>query len=474
MKRLFAAIAIIATALFLLAAAAPAAAPESSTQPAVSVSNYTPAPTMNTNVTWSIFNNEWNTLEYSNGTANHTLNTDLSSIYPNPISIDPADIVANGTLQNDKAAGIIWNEQKLPTDSTITDGSKITLDNMTIGGVNEPQMSINASEAGSTTQGIGFPEIPISTLPSSNPAYDYITIGYSLSGPPVAGANAWINILNGTSQTNNHFMLIPGQVEYISFNLVQWQKIAGTTSLNLSGSHAAKYIEMQAGLGIPQAPSSDTWTLTDFAFAVTETPLTLGTSTQNSTLYTVTNTTGNAQLSAFSPDFPWTVIANSGYTVATSQPMQNVTEQQTSINDGSYTEQATYQGIFSLPAAPDLSYGTANVSVPLTISGAQYEVANLNGASYLTSIQSKTNGTFTFATANPNSQNSLVLEVKYTTAQWDSSSSAPSFFTLAGIEYYWWVAVLGLMGLIGLGSVAISHFGAAEETLRVPKGKYGR
>ena len=64
--------------------------------PAVtSSSNIQPNPTMNVNITWSIYHNGWNPLEYNNGTANTTLNTDLSTIYTNPISVNPADLQSN-------------------------------------------------------------------------------------------------------------------------------------------------------------------------------------------------------------------------------------------------------------------------------------------------------------------------------------------------------------------------------------------
>ena len=210
---------------------------------------------------------------------------------------------------------------------------------------------------------------------------------------------------------------------------------------------------------------------------ISSSPMTVGTYQNDTGTHTITalaTSGGQDSIQSLSPNFLWTSIQNEGYTEAVSQPMQNETVQQSSINDGQYTEQATYQGIFQLPATPDLTYSTANITVPLTLPGQQYEVANLNGASYLTEIQQKANGTFTFATVNPNSQNSLILEVEFSTAQWDASSAPPSFFSLAGLEYYWWAALIGLMGLVGLGGVAIAHFGADEQSLRVPKGRFGR
>ena len=154
--------------------------------------------------------------------------------------------------------------------------------------------------------------------------------------------------------------------------------------------------------------------------------------------------------------------------------MQNITESQTSISDGTYIEEATYQGTLSLPTAPGLSYGTANVSLNMTVPGSQFEVATLNGISYLSGVQAKTNGTYYFGKVNPNSPNSMILQAKYTASQWDASTHAPSFFSLRGLEYYWWVGVIAGLSIIGLGAAAVSHFGGDEEDLKVPKGKFGR
>ena len=458
-KRILAAIAIIAAALFILVAAAPAAAPESSMQPAASVSNYTPAPTMNTNVTWSIFHSGWNPLKYSNGTANTTLNTVLSAIYANPISANPVDLQST-YLTNSNATGTPFNSSHLAVAAGAVGGSVQT--QSYANGIYT--LTQNTSANAPNYAGWFLPGFISDTqLPSNNMAFDYITTAFSLSGPAMTGVSAtlvtWNSTANSASVANT--TIHPGQSIWESAPLSDFKGANFNTTVSSS-------FKPNLELDLPEHAST-TYTIKINAFMITVTPLYLGNNASGPEYIAI-----NPKLATLSPDFLWQDINNNGYTVATSQPMQNVTEQQTSINDGSYTEQATYQGIFELPTAPDLSYSATNITVPLTISGAQYEVANLNGVSYLSSIQSKTNGTFFFTTVNPNSQNSLVLEVKYTTAQWDSSSSAPSFFSLAGIEYYWWVAVLGVMGLIGLGSVAISHFGGAEETLRVPKGKYGR
>ena len=110
----------------------------------------------------------------------------------------------------------------------------------------------------------------------------------------------------------------------------------------------------------------------------------------------------------------------------------------------------------------------------MSIAGNQYEVANLNGISYLSAITTLKNGTFVFGTINPNAQNTLILETEFTAQQWNASTSAPSFFSVQGLEYYWWVGLIGLMSVIGLGAAASTHFSGEEENLKIPKGKFGR
>jgi hypothetical protein len=388
----------------------------------------------------------------------------MSSFYANPISVNLTDILAKGTLQNDKVGSIYWNNT-----SEYSPVSKESVTTTTLGNASTIKITAKAVSTGSVNYTY-LATVPEGSYPSSNPQYDYLTLAAYYNAPTTTGGYLDIFLKNSTGTNSNNIMAIqPNTAEYISLPLSTWESSA---SFNTTGKGISTSFQMVFIIGIPNgATIGSAYTAEITAMALTEYPLTLGT---NATGATPTLINGNAKLTAFHPSFTWSNILNSGYSVATSQPLQNVTEQQTSINDGSYTEQATYQGIFSLPSAPDLTYSASNITVPLSINGNQYEVANLNGASYLTSIQSKTNGTFSFGTVNPNSQNSLVLEVEYTTAQWDASSSAPSFFSLAGIEYYWWVALLGFMGLIGLGSVAMSHFGGEEETLRVPKGKFGR
>ena len=188
------------------------------------------------------------------------------------------------------------------------------------------------------------------------------------------------------------------------------------------------------------------------AFGIT--PMTLGTAENNGSLIQVSQLNQTGRLQTFNPDFTWSDVANGGYAVATSQVLQNITTSQSSINSGNYIEQVTYQGSLSLPTAPDISYSNTNITMPVTIPGNQYLVANLNGVSYTSTLSGMKNGTLAYGSVNPNNANSIVLEVDYTASQWNSVSNAPSFWTnpIGAIEYYWYISLGVLLGAIGLGA----------------------
>ena len=71
--------------------------------------NYIPSPELNTNITWSTHNSTWGELEYYNGTHLNNLSARPSLIYPNAITVNPADIIAPGSLQNEKIGSLYWN-----------------------------------------------------------------------------------------------------------------------------------------------------------------------------------------------------------------------------------------------------------------------------------------------------------------------------------------------------------------------------
>lgn len=448
-----------------------------SPQVAESTGSYIPNPTMNTNITWSTFYNGWNPLEYSNGTANLTLNTAYSSLYANPINVNPLDI--KGSIQNytkriaSSTTNLEWNEISPPGEwaggsrGGVSGGAVFTLSN-TSGLV---QFTLNTSAASSNGQGAGIC-IDTASLPSTNLQYDYLTASAEItSGTLITGLNLSIGLNSAhCNRTEAHvtYTTSTHTPVYMSVPLSQY---AADIGYNTSGTY---YPRLDVLLNVPQSTTATTYTVEIGDFAITTYANSIGTSVSNGSIQTITNIVGNAHLTTLAPSFNWTEVDNSGYTVATSQTLQNLITQQNSINTNNYIEQATFQGTFELPTAPDLSYSNTNITLPMALPGSQYEVSNLNGVSYLSQIQAKSNGTFAFGTVNPNSQNTIILEVEFTAAQWNASSTAPSFWSIQGLEYYWWIGIIGLLSLIGLGSVANAHWGGTEENLKVPKGKFGR
>ena len=473
---------IFVSFLFILMAFAPALSGAGQTAtPAQTEKSYIPNPQLNSNITWSTFHNGWKTEEYSNGTGNKTLTAPLSSFYANPISVNPVDI--QGSLNNythkiaSQTTNLQWtkitgNYGASGEDSTSTanppaGGSVETIANST--GI--ITFTINTSAAAANNYGAGIC-VDTSSLPSNTLQYDYFTGAAEITaGSSITGLNLTEGFNSNHGNRTEAVLGYTNKVDtpvYISVPLSQYAADIGYTS------GGTIYPRFDITLNVPVSTTATTYRVQIFDFGITTYAKTLGSQIINGTSHSVNKVSGNAQLTSFDPSFKWTSIINGGYSVAVSQEMENLTESQTSISDGNYIEQATYQGILTLPTAPDLSYSNTNITLNMALPGKQYEVANLNGVSYLSIIQAKTNGTFAFGSVNPNTPNSMILEAKYTASQWDSSTHKPSFFTLRGLEYYWWVGVIGGLSIIGLGAAAVSHFGGDEENLKIPKGKFGR
>ena len=453
--------------LFILMAFSPALAGSGQQTPqAITENSYIPNPTLNSNITWNTFYSSWNELEYSNGTANKTLNTGISTFYKNAISVNPSDIEAYGLLQNDKLGTYAyWNN----TSIWSLTGTAGTFGKGTLGNGNTLTFTVGANTTDGTCSTI-YTNIPVGDYPSNNLHYDYVTGILTMSGNSITGVSSafqfWNSTGNGGTFVNS--TITPGESIYFSLPLSDLSIGLNTTT----GAGYSSYLKMLIAINTPSgAASTDSWTTTISGLGFTDYQIPLGTNSKGAPIVNAINPT----MSTFgSTELKYSQVINSGYSVAVSEAMSNITESQTAINDGSYIEQATYQGTLELPTAPGLTYGNANISLNMTLPGNQYEVATLNGVSYLSGVNAKTNGTYVFGTVNPNSPNSMILETKYTSAQWDASTHAPSFFTLRGLEYYWWVGVIAGLSIIGLGAAAISHFGGEEEDLKIPKGKFGR
>ena len=478
---------VIFSALIVLIMMAPSGAvmnEQQATAAATQPVSYIPNPTMNANITWSTFYNGWNPLEYSNGTANLTLNAQESTLYQNPISVNPADIQST-QLFNTSDGYNNSNDWSYTSPNQVESGYEHIVSEPTIAGHKAIMFQMNATST-ETTNWYPVFSIPFAKYPSNNPSFDYLTVIINISSHITAsGQVIQLKIANTTGSSSSSGSTIytanntindshapssyyPGQTVIISLPL------SAMTGLNWNAT-ASDGLSVIPMITMPAYQTSDLISVTIQTIQLTESPYYIGTTQVNGKVEPLTAYAGDTvQLSQLNPNFAWSSIVNGGYTVAVSQPMQNITESQTSTTSGNYIEQATYQGILSLPSAPDLTYAETNITINMVIPGKQFEVANLNGVSYLSNIQSKTNGTFGFGAVNPQAQNSLILEIQYTASQWNASTNPPSFFSIQGIEYYWWVTLIGLLSVIGLGAAANSHFSGEEETLKIPKGKFGR
>ena len=438
--------------------------------------NYIPNPLLNSNVTWSTFNSTWAQLEYSNGQQEGNLTAHLNPQYANPITVNASKIQTSAF--NEKIGTTWWNNSADWYTIGATNGQINSVSSATVHGKPAISIEMNAtSKAGN--QLISTLPITWTELPSQNLAYDYATItGYAYG--TTTPLNERITLMNQTTfgnyvQTNTIGIINETPYhEQADYSIQNGQSFFASFPLNMTNVNMQKSTGISIGI-IANTPI-ETSTLMHImitGISITEYPLALGQTNMGGS-HQATGYIGKAKLSTLDPSFAWKTITNNGYSVAVNQELQNITISQTSINNGIYTEEATYQGILKLPSEPDLSYTNSYISLQMNLTGKQFIVANLNGISYLSQIQTKTNGTFTFGTVNPNQQNAIILETKFTASQWNASTSAPSFFSVQGLEYYWWVGLIGLMSVIGLGAAASSHFSGEEENLKIPKGKFGR
>ena len=421
--------------------------------------NYTaagvePNPQLNVNATYSTFYHNYKPLEYYNGTGNATLHAGLSNYYKNPITVNPTDIKSKA-LQNDNLStapvwdASAWGQNSLGGGAVGTNG---------VSGTSIYQTANTSDSAGNSAN--QFFTIPVTNFPSNNPNYDFITIIIQLSGPQITGVNGQMYLWNSTNDGNALLTIFPGQYTYISESLGTFEKDNGyATTFNTSGKGKTTYLKINSQLNIPETSTAATYNMSIIGLAFGTTPMTLGTQENNGSLIQINQLNQTGRLQTFNPDFAWTSVSNSGYTIALSQSLQNATISQSSINDGKYVESATYQGVEQLPSAPDLTYGNANITMPVALPGTQYKVLNVNGQSYTNTVSTMDNGTFTAGSVNPTHANEIIIQVYYTSAQWNSVSSPPGFFSnpVATIEYYWYIFLGVALGAIGLGAGIKGH-----------------
>ena len=457
--------AILGTAMFLLSGATAFAA-----TPSTGTVHIQPNPTLNTNVTWSTFYNGWNPLEYSNGTTNLTLNAQENAFYANPITVNPADIQTNAFKATLGTSGIYWNKTFSQYGGNI---------GTTTAGAGKLAITLSSSDT-EAVQSKTYWNISTAYIPSLNPSFDYATIIYS--SQQTGTGNAYINagVGNGTTEAG-----INGEKAYISNETTHSETGAtipdtGAAFISMQASQFVNnfnsgYMQIGISQNLPQTTTNGSIAVntTITGLLLTSYPVTLGTFSNATGQHSITGmetADGQDTAAIFDPSFSWSAITNSGYSVAVSQPLQNLTTQQNAISSGNYIEQVEYQGQFDLPSAPDLSYGSANLTEQFNVSTAQTQVLDINGVSYLSTISGK-NGTVQLLTSvNPNSQTQFLQIVDYTQSQWNSISVIPGIFTIAGIEYYWWIAVGGLATLTGLAAAA-KHAGTKADQERIRRGR---
>ena len=454
-KFIIPAFAILIAFLFLMAPIG--AASHSISKDATTSTNYQPNPTLNTNATWNTYYSAWhnNPMEYAvNSTANATLPANLSTFYQNPITINPGDIQ---TTALKATPGVNWTNK---ADWHEFAGG--------IGNIGETSKGIYQRLSSSNITGVQtkyYLNISEANLPSSSAQYDYVNIIGSYEKPNINGAYleisadnssnpnslTGIGIKNGTTNFNG----ITKETNFFaSFPISKFMK-------NIPNG----YITLQIWENMPESATTGEYTsnVTIYGLSLTSAPLSLGTFTNSTGQHVVDALETGQTMNTFSPNFAWTSINNNGYSVAVSQPLQNVTQTQTPITSGNYIEQVGYQGSFLLPSAPGLSYGPANVTVNLTVPASQFQVLDINGASYLSTLGNKTNGTVALLTStNPTTQISYLAFVDYTASQWQSISHPAGIFTYDGIAYYYWLAIGAIASLLGLG-VGVRHANTKRE-----------
>lgn len=447
---------LLIAALFFAVSAGPAVTGQGSQNQANSFTaskGIQPFMSMNTNVTWSTFYAGWNPLEFNTSTANKTLTTGLSNFYTNPISINSSKIQTSAL--NDVNSSINVSSSKILYHET---GQNYT--------VNKTTNSVTLGSNGTVKESLMYGyKIPITAFPSNNIAFDFLTMSGYICGVHTTGQyasfhitnssgdNVWLTFENGTiikssasTQFGNGAFFISAPISAMTNNL---------TNLNFSKTSS---IGLTIQLNQPIGKSLNLISVRMTGIAISTSPYTLGTT--NGKIYQAYYG-NNEEMSQFAPNFKWTKITNNGYTVATSQPLQNVKVSQTAISNGSYIEEVQTQGQFSLPNAPDLSYGSANITEQLNVSSSQVMVLDISGLSYLSTISGK-NGTINLlSSVNPTSSTSFLEIVEYTSSQWNTISGPPGFFSVAGVEYYFDEIVLGLTALLGIGGLA-AHRKAAQ------------
>jgi len=471
LKILIPSFAILTALIFLMS---PVQAAQQSASPLVATSvNYQPDPSLNTNVTWAAFNSSMSWNQYVTGSGNiSTLNAQPSVFYPNYISVNPADIIAPKALQNDSLGkqNTAWDASLRRVYGSTTNVSVSNSWN-NLSNMGEAKLTVDISGGHGNAMPYATYIINAPNYSSQNLEYNYLTFIITISMPSDSGAAGSIYLWNSTVNGTEITPALTSGSYYFSENLEQIQKDDGyTTTFNTTaGKGYSSLLNLEPMLNLPSAAPDGTYSITLNGLAMTTYPITFG---ANSTGSVITSSTGNLQLSDFHPDIPNATIVNNGYSEALSQTLSdlNYTSTQTPISSGNYIEQAGYQADFVLPTAPSLSYTSTNFTLPISVPGSQFQALDINGVSYLNTISTQTNGTAVLLTGvNPNTNTSYLAYVDYTASQWQTVSSPPGFFSIAGIEYYWFIAIGAIASLIGLAAGVRAAHTKADQAEKLNK-----
>ena len=466
-KLILTSFAIFISLIFLMA---PIGAASHSISPATTSTNYQPNPSLNTQATWTSFNSSMAYNEYINSTGGASY-LNIQNGTGNYIGLIPQDIQSKD-LQGDTIGKYGYWNQTATVNTPGTTNVSFTAYKTTVNGQQAIVTEADKTGSGAYAGGAQI-TIPTTDYVSTNPAYDYITVIISSNITASSGTNSFLQIYNGTTSKELTPTITTGS-SYISISLEQIMKETGIGLNTTAGQGYSSELKIQDIVNVASgAPDGQYYAQID-GMAFTTYPLVLG---YNATGRAVVQANNEAYMNVFKPAVPITVI-NAGYTENISQPlsMTNYTTTQTAITSGSYIEQVGYQATFSLPSSPDLSYSASNFTLPLSVPASQFQVLDVNGVSYLSSLGNKTNGTAVLlSSVNPTTPITYLAYVDYTASQWQSISHPAGIFTIAGIEYYWFIAVGAIAGLLGLaGGVRHAH-NKAEQTEKVkgigPRGR---
>ncbi len=484
-----------------------------------------PNPWLEGNVTISTHASTYSALQYAASSGTGNLSARIDPRVVNPLSVNPSDIVATGTIQQEKAptatASAYWNSSTYWGHPAAQCANTITAAAVaTVNGISVVQASENATHCapGVNNQLISSPAIPISLYPSVSPAFDYVTMIYGLAGPACPGgagtcyAVAGINNASNGGTTNAQQYtgyaaktgtategaaaaqdeVAPGGIGYYSMSLAQLSNSHCGFNTTAGGSYSAS-IQAMVQLVVPStASTTDTYTVTIYGWEFSTSPFTFGTTVWAGASVTRNVAFGNLNLTTLAPSQSWQSVSGGGYTEAIVQrasdlPSANVTITTTPINVAnataggpSYVQQATYQFTFGLPVAASLSYGTFKLNDQVNVSGVQYLSVSFGGTSYTTTYQAYatcTSSTCTGfqkiqvvqASVAPTTAQAWQATIYYTGPQWDSISVAPGLFSPQYFSYIWFVFLGVIVTALGLSSAWVVQNRRAQQ-IRSPRG----